>query len=87
MAKWIAGVDIGGTTLSVGMVPAEGGRPRALRVDATPGGQVVDQVAAMVRAAVDELARTEDPGPTVAGVGVAAPGSLDRASRRGAGVA
>ena len=83
MAKWIAGVDIGGTTLSVGMVPAEGGRPRALRVDDTAGGQggdaVIGQVCAMVRAAVDELARAEGPGATVAGVGVAAPGSLDRA--------
>ena len=82
MAKWIAGVDIGGTTLSVGMVPAEGGRPRALRVEDTPhggGAEVVDKVCAMVRAAMDELARTEGPGATVAGVGVAAPGSLDRA--------
>ena len=83
MAKWIAGVDIGGTTLSVGMVPAEGGRPRALRVEDTAGGQggdaVIAQVGAMVRAAVDELARTEGPGATAAGVGVAAPGSLDRA--------
>ena len=83
MAKWIAGVDIGGTTLSVGIVPAEGGRPRALRVDDTPSGGgpevVVDMVCAMVRAAVDELARREGPGATVAGVGVAAPGSLDRA--------
>lgn len=83
MAKWIAGVDIGGTTLSVGMVPAEGGRPRALRVDDTAGGQggdaVIGQVSAMVRASVDELAPAERPGATVAGVGVAAPGSLDRA--------
>ena len=81
MAKWIAGVDIGGTTLSVGMVPAEGGRPRALRGDDTPhggGAEVVDKVGAMVRASVAELARTEGPGATVAGVGVAAPGSLDR---------
>jgi len=83
MAEWIAGVDIGGTTLSVGIVPAEGGRPRALRVDDTAGGQGGDavsvQVCAMVRAAVDGLARTEGPGATVAGVGIAAPGSLDRA--------
>lgn len=83
MAKWIAGVDIGGTTLSVGIVPAEGGRPRALRVADTAGGQggdaVIAQVCAMVRAAVDELARTEASGAEVAGVGVAAPGSLDRA--------
>ena len=102
MAKWIAGVDIGGTTLSVGMVPVAGGRPRALRVDDTAGGRgreaVVDQVSRMVRAAVDEVAgaRVADGevagaealggevmpadswGGEVAGVGVAAPGSLDR---------
>lgn len=83
MAKWIAGVDIGGTTLAVGMVPVEGGRPRALRVGDTArggGGEaVVDQVCAMVRAAVDEVARAEVPGGAVVGLGVAAPGSLDRA--------
>lgn len=83
MEKWIAGVDIGGTTLSVGMVPATGGRPRAFRVEATPGGRgeeaVVDRVCAMIRAAADELARATGSHPEVAGVGVAAPGSLDRA--------
>ncbi len=83
MAKWIAGVDIGGTTLSVGMVPVAGGRPRALRTRDTPAGrggeEVLGQVCAMVRAAVDEVARAEASGAEVAGVGVAAPGSLDRA--------
>ncbi len=83
MEKWIAGVDIGGTTLSVGMVPARGGRPRALRVESTPGGRggeaVVDRVCAMIRAAAEELARAEGSGIVVIGVGVAAPGSLDRA--------
>lgn len=90
MGKWIAGVDIGGTTLSVGMVPAAGGHPCALRVDDTAGGRggaaVVDQVCAMVGAAADEVTRAESEvtraggsGAEVAGVGVAAPGSLDRA--------
>lgn len=83
MGEWIAGVDIGGTTLSVGMVPAAGGRPRALQVAATPcgggGEEVVDTVCAMVRAAADELALGEGAGTAVAGVGVGAPGSLDRA--------
>lgn len=80
--KWIAGVDIGGTTLSVGMVPADGGRPRCLRVAATPGeqggGKVVDRVCSMIHEAAEEVARRECPGSGVAGVGVAAPGSLDR---------
>ena len=83
MGEWIAGVDIGGTTLSVGMVPAAGGRPRALRVAATAaergGEEVVDKVCAMVRAAADELARREGAGGGIAGVGVGTPGSLDRA--------
>ncbi len=83
MAKLVAGVDIGGTTLSVGIVPLAGGRPRAPRVadtvDERGGEAVVGQVCAMVRAAVDEVARAEVSGAEVAGVGVAAPGSLDRA--------
>ena len=86
MEEWIAGVDIGGTTLSVGMVPAAGGPARALRTDATPAGEggeaVVRKVCAMVRAATDELARGEGTGGAVAGIGIGAPGSLDRARGR-----
>ena len=85
MRKWIAGVDIGGTTLSVGMVPVGGGRPRALRVAGTPeergGGEVVARVCAMIREAADELARDADAAGEIVGVGVGAPGSFDR--RRG----
>ena len=83
MGKWIAGVDIGGTTLSVGMVPVAGGRPRALRVEDTPGGrggrEVVDRVCAMIGAAADEVVAADGSDAEVAGVGVATPGSLDRA--------
>ena len=83
MGTWIAGVDIGGTTLSVGMVPAAGGRARALQVDTTPvgrgGEEVVDRACAMIRASTDELSRAAGVGAKVAGVGIAAPGSLDRA--------
>ncbi len=82
-ATWVVGVDIGGTTLSVGMVPASGGTPRALRVDDTPDGPdgevVVNRVCAMIRAAADELPRVAGPGARVAGVGVGAPGTFDRA--------
>ena len=83
MGRWIAGVDIGGTTLSVGLVPVAGGRVRAFRVTATPegrgGSKVVDTVCAMIREAADDLARREgSQGDKIVGVGVGTPGSLDR---------
>ncbi len=78
--SWIAGVDIGGTTLSVGMVPGAGGRPRALRVDATPDGEeAVDRTCAMIRDAADELVRARGEHGGLAGVGIAVPGSIERA--------
>ncbi len=76
-AAWIVGVDIGGTNLRVGAIPAEGGAPVAvLHARMRPGegaaatarriGDMVQRVAAQCEGAV-------------AGVGVGVPGPLDRA--------
>ncbi len=75
--RWIVGVDIGGTSMSVGLVPFAGGAPIALANEATRAergpAQVVGTVVAMIRAAVATV------GPErVCGCGVGAPGPLDR---------
>lgn len=75
--RWIAGVDIGGTNLRVGLVPFAGGRPIAVTSAPTLSERgpdaVVADVVCMLRAAVAEVDRAN-----VAGVGVGAPGPLDR---------
>ena len=78
--RWIAGVDIGGTNLRVGLVPCEGGLPVAVtsaptRAERGPDA-VVAEVVSMLRKAIAEVGRG-----SIAGVGIGAPGPLDR--RRG----
>lgn len=79
--RWIAGVDIGGTNLRVGLVPFDGGEPDAVRRERTLPGRgpahVVARVADMLHGAVGEAGRG-----AVAGVGVGCPGPVDR----GAGI-
>ena len=74
---WIAGVDIGGTNLRVGLVPFEGGRPAGVRKERTCAergpAHVVARVVSMLRDVADEA----EPG-SVAGIGVGAPGPVDR---------
>ena len=54
--RWIAGVDIGGTNLRVGLVPFEGGRPAAVRQERTRAehgpADVTARVGAMLRLCV-----------------------------------
>lgn len=81
--RWIVGVDLGGTNVSVGLVPWEGGAPLALRKERTlaaeGGAAVVDRVVRMIREAVGEvLAATGAPDEAVAGVGMGCPGPLNR---------
>lgn len=75
--RWIAGVDIGGTNLRVGLVPFDGGAPGVVRRERTLPGRgprdVVERVADMLRSAMREAGRG-----TVAGIGVGCPGPLDR---------
>ena len=79
---WILGVDIGGTNVSVGLVPRQGGRPhrRLLRrTDSGRGGEAVtDMVVDMLREAMSDAGI--DPHRDVAGIGIGCPGPLDRAS-------
>ena len=77
--RWIAGVDIGGTNLRVGLVPFEGGPPGEIRQERTlperGPAHVVARVVDMLRSAVGGVG----PG-VVAGIGVGCPGPLDRES-------
>jgi glucokinase len=83
--RWIIGVDIGGTNLVVGAVPAEGGQARAVvrrPTEAKRGATfVVDRVARMVESVVEQIeAETGDDRSTVAGLGVGCPGPLNRST-------
>ncbi|GMV04840.1 MAG: glucokinase [Gemmatimonadota bacterium] len=82
MSRWVVGLDIGGTNVVAGLVPAEGGKPVSLRTRGTPslGPQdaVVPELAAMVRQVVEEglMKAGSDPGE-VLGIGIGSPGPLD----------
>ncbi len=77
--RWIAGVDIGGTNLRAGMVPYGGGEPAAVVSAPTRAGEgaeeVVARVVEMIRASMEAVGAE---GGGVAGVGIGAPGPLDR---------
>ena len=81
--RWIAGVDLGGTNIVVGLLPMEGGEVLGMRMqptDAHRGAKfVVDRIVHMVEDAIAEV--TAAHGTTrdaVAGVGIGSPGPLDR---------
>lgn len=80
-ARYIVGVDIGGTNVVVGTMPEDGGTLLGLTKERTRVSEgadaVVEQVAHMVRASREAAARAV-PGLDVAGVGIGAPGPLDR---------
>ncbi len=81
--RWIVGVDIGGTTINVGVVPIEGGAPEAFRTKPTESQRgpkfVVDRVKSMIEEAIAEVTRTHSCGRSaIAGVGIGSPGPLDR---------
>lgn len=82
---WYVGIDIGGTNLVVGMVPAEGGAPHGLRVRATEpergADAIVTDVVRMARESVREVLG-EDGRHRVLGVGVGSPGAVDRTTGR-----
>lgn len=82
MSRWVVGVDVGGTNVVVGMVPADGGPAEGLRVRATPTfagpDDAVSHVARLAGAAVEEvLDRHGDSREDVLGVGIGSPGPLD----------
>ena len=78
-ARWIVGVDIGGTNIVVGVIAVDGGEPVARRIlptEAARGSEsVVEKVAAMLEEVTAETVSTY--GGThadVAGVGIGSPG-------------
>lgn len=75
--RWIAGVDIGGTNLRVGLVPFGGGRPAEVMKERTCARLGPAHVVARVAAMLADVAGGVDPG-SVAGIGVGAPGPVDR---------
>ena len=77
--RWIAGVDIGGTNLRVGLVPFEGGRPIAVRQERTRRERGPAHVVARVVAMLKNASRQIEPG-SVAGIGVGSPGPVARKS-------
>ena len=80
--RLIVGVDLGGTSISVGTVTEDGESVYGLLSETTPvhlgPDGVVDRIVSMIRASQDR-ARTEAGTGTfdVAGIGIGAPGPLD----------
>jgi len=77
---WVLGVDIGGTNVVVGLVPAEGGPAAGVRGRAMVGGAeasvMVEHIARMTRDSMEEVFQAHS-GGRVVGVGVGCPGDLD----------
>ncbi|HLL47190.1 MAG TPA: ROK family protein [Longimicrobiaceae bacterium] len=81
--RWIAGVDLGGTNIVVGLLPIEGGEVLGLRSMPTDSGRgakfVVDRIIGMVEHCIaDVLASHDGTRDQIAGVGIGSPGPLDR---------
>lgn len=83
-ARYVVGIDIGGTNLVAGAVREDGDEVLAVRSEPTrpeAGAEdVVRRIIAMARQAIAET-RAARPDAAIVGVGVGAPGPLDR--RRG----
>ena len=82
MSRWVVGVDIGGTSVLVGMVPVDGGAAEGLRVRATPTfagpDDAVEHITRMVGASIDEVLEARGGSRSdVVGVGIGCPGPLD----------
>lgn len=85
--RWVVGVDLGGTTIAVGVLPLDGGNGDVLAMDtqateANKGAKfVVDRIVSMVNKAIQTVC--EQHGGTkddFAGIGIGSPGPLDRAT-------
>jgi glucokinase len=78
----VAGIDVGGTTISVGFVHSETGALNGFTVEPTlaeEGGEgVTARIVSLVRRAAAEAGL--DLGAEVAGIGIGCPGPLDRGS-------
>jgi glucokinase len=82
-ARYIVGVDLGGTNIVVGAMPEDGSRQLAVHQASTHAEEganaVVDRIAKMVLAVIAEVSASEKAKKEdFIGVGVGAPGPLDR---------
>src|ERR1700694_5448325 len=82
--RYVVGVDLGGTNISVGAMSTNGGREIAMRTEPTLAEQgadaVVRRIAQMVKDTVAQaIAETGAERAAFLGVGIGSPGPLDRA--------
>lgn len=78
--RYVLGIDIGGTSFTIGSVAGDGSRVAVLRNEPTlAAGGADDVVARIVALARDVMRQTEaaEAGSTCLGVGIGAPGPLD----------
>ncbi len=80
--RWVVGVDIGGTNVVIGLVPAEGGAAVALRTAPTASlgdvDAVIGHLARLVEHTISEgISATGGTRADVLGVGIGSPGPLD----------
>ena len=80
--KFIIGVDLGGTNIVVGALSADGGTEYAMRSELTRASQgadsVVDRMVSMIDTVIAEAVASGQKRENCLGVGVGAPGPLDR---------
>jgi len=81
--RYVIGVDLGGTKISVGAMPEDGSREigvRSLPTRSEQGSEsVVDRMVGMIETVIAVVMAEEGvPRSAIAGVGVGAPGPLDR---------
>lgn len=82
-SKYIVGVDLGGTNIVAGALPEDGSEVVALRSEPTRANQgaeaVIDRIVRMIDTVIAEtIAQTGITRKDVVGIGVGAPGPLDR---------
>ena len=83
--RYIVGVDLGGTSINVGIVPFEGGTVlgmRSMPTESQRGAKfVVDRMVRMIRDAIRDAKREGGFGDeAILGIGLGSPGPLDRAT-------
>ena len=80
--RYVLGIDIGGTSFTIGSVAGDGSRVGVMANQPTlaDGGadDVVGRIAALARQVMQQTA-AQEPGSTCLGIGVGAPGPLDTA--------
>ncbi|HVT39269.1 MAG TPA: ROK family protein [Gemmatimonadaceae bacterium] len=82
--RYVVGVDLGGTKISVGAMSTSGGRAIAMRTEPTLAMEgadaVVRRIVRLVHATVEQvMIDTGSPRSAFLGVGIGSPGPLDRA--------